>query len=390
MKPFQKAMLALEDGTVFEGSSFGSPGEKTGELVFNTSMSGYQEILTDPSYKGQIVVMTYPLIGNYGINEEDIESATPKVEGFIVKENSGTFSSWRAGKSLSDYLIAHRIMAVEGMDTRALTRHIRSIGAMKAILSTEDLDRNRLIDKARTSPGLVGRDLVKEVSCQEPYEWKGLNPPLFSASPSPAERVCPRFKVVVLDYGVKSNILRSLRERNCDVVVLPATSTADSVLSYRPDGILLSNGPGDPEALTYAIDAIRKLLDKKPIFGICLGHQLLGLAFGGRTFKLKFGHRGANQPVKDLGAGKVSITSQNHGFCVDPASLNPEEIELTHINLNDQTCEGMRHKRLPIFSVQYHPEASPGPHDSQNLFDDFIRMMERHRPCPNERTSRES
>ncbi|HSB05457.1 MAG TPA: glutamine-hydrolyzing carbamoyl-phosphate synthase small subunit [Thermodesulfobacteriota bacterium] len=378
MKQSQKAMLALEDGTVFEGVSFGSPGEKAGEIVFNTSMSGYQEILTDPSYKGQIVVMTYPLIGNYGINEEDIESTTPKVEGFIVKENSSVFSNWRGGRTLSDYLISQGIMGVEEMDTRALTRHIRSIGAMKAILSTEDLNRSRLIDRAKTSPGLIGRDLVKEVSCQKPFEWtekyNSLSDTYFQPS-TPDFR--PR--VVVLDFGVKYNILRSLRETNCEVIVLPATSTAEVVLSHCPDGILLSNGPGDPEGVPYAIEAVRQLLGKKPIFGICLGHQLLGLALGGRTFKLKFGHRGANQPVKDLRTGRVMITSQNHGFCVDPSSLNPEVIELTQINLNDQTCEGMRHKTLPVFSVQYHPEASPGPHDSQNLFGEFIKMMEDYR-----------
>jgi carbamoyl-phosphate synthase small subunit len=379
MKEIKRAMLALEDGTVFEGISFGSPGEKAGEIVFNTSMSGYQEILTDPSYKGQIVVMTYPLIGNYGTNEEDIESTTPKVEGFVVKENSTVFSNWRGGKTLSDYLNLHGILGVEGMDTRALTRHIRSIGAMKAILSTEDLNRESLIEKARSSPGLIGRDLVKEVSCQESFEWKEKYNQQFPEAHIEPSVSHFRPRVVVLDFGVKYNILRSLRECNCEVVVLPATSTAETVLSHHPDGILLSNGPGDPEGVPYAIEAVRQLLGKKPIFGICLGHQLLGLAMGGKTFKLKFGHRGANQPVKDLRTGKVMITSQNHGFCVDPGSLNQEEIELTQINLNDQTCEGMRHKTLPVVSVQYHPEASPGPHDSQNLFSEFIRMMEANR-----------
>jgi len=388
MKQSQKAMLALEDGAVFEGTSFGSPGEKAGEIVFNTSMSGYQEILTDPSYKGQIVVMTYPLIGNYGINEEDIESKLPEVEGFIVKEESATFSNWRGGRTLSDYLLASGVMGVEGMDTRALTRHIRSIGAMKAILSTEELNPNRLVEKAKASPGLIGRDLVKEVTCSEPFEWTENYGSQVSNTHLHPSRV--RYRVVVLDFGVKYNILRSLRECNCEVIVLPATSTAESVLSHSPDGILLSNGPGDPEALTYAVDAIRNLLDKKPIFGICLGHQLLGLAYGGKTFKLKFGHRGANQPVKDLKSGRVSITSQNHGFCVDPASLNPEEIEVTQVNLNDQTCEGMRHRTLPIFSVQYHPEASPGPHDSRSLFGEFIRMMEQDRECQEEPISSES
>jgi carbamoyl-phosphate synthase small subunit len=267
-------------------------------------------------------------------------------------------------------------MGIEGIDTRALTRHIRSIGAMKAIVSTEDLSRDRLIEKAKSSPGLIGRDLVKEVSCREPFEWTKPYPEQFSEThPEPVARAF-RPKVTVLDFGVKYNILRSLRECNCDVLVLPATSTAESVLSHRPDGILLSNGPGDPEGVPYAIETVRQLLGKKPIFGICLGHQLLGLALGGRTFKLKFGHRGANQPVKDLRTGKVMITSQNHGFCVDPGSLDSKEVELTQINLNDQTSEGMRHRTLPIVSVQYHPEASPGPHDSQNLFGEFIKMME--------------
>jgi carbamoyl-phosphate synthase small subunit len=376
MKSKQKAMLALEDGAVFEGWSFGFLGEKAGEIVFNTSMTGYQEILTDPSYKGQIVTMTYPHIGNYGINEEDIESQGPKVEGFIIKENSSIFSNWRGDQSLSDYLIRHRIMGVEGMDTRAITKHIRLVGVMKAVLSTEDLHRDQLIEKAKTSPGLIGRDLVKEVTCETPYPWASGNDSQFSFHPFQPSAVRFRPKVVVLDYGVKQNILRSLYDWNCEVIVLPASSTAESVLSHHPDGILLSNGPGDPEGVPYAIETARQLIGKKPIFGICLGHQLLGLAFGGRTFKLKFGHRGANQPVKDLKSGKVMITSQNHGFCVDPGSLNPEEVEFTQINLNDQTLEGMRHKQFPVFSVQFHPEASPGPHDARGLFGEFIRMME--------------
>jgi carbamoyl-phosphate synthase small subunit len=376
MKSKQKAILALEDGAVFEGWSFGCSGEKAGEVVFNTSMTGYQEILTDPSYKGQIVIMTYPLIGNYGINPEDIESQGPKVEGFIVKENSSIFSNWRGDKSLSDYLIRHYIMGVEGMDTRAITKHIRLAGAMKAILSTDDLKRDRLIEKAKASPGLIGRDLVKEVTCEKSFSWASSKDSQFSFAHLPPTPPHFRPKVAALDYGVKYNILRSLCDWNCEVTVLPASSSAETILSYHPDGILLSNGPGDPEGVPYAIETVRQLIGKKPIFGICLGHQLLGLALGGRTFKLKFGHRGANQPVKDLTTGKVMITSQNHGFCVDPNSLDPAEVEFTQINLNDQTLEGMRHKRFPIFSVQYHPEASPGPHDTQYLFGEFIKIME--------------
>jgi carbamoyl-phosphate synthase small subunit len=380
MKSKQKALLALEDGAVFEGWSFGFSGEKAGEAVFNTSMTGYQEILTDPSYKGQIVTMTYPLIGNYGINQEDIESQGPKVEGFVVKESSSVFSNWRGDRSLSDYLIRHCIMGVEGMDTRAITKHLRVAGAMKAVLSTADLNRDHLVEKARISPGLIGRDLVKEVTCEKSFPWAARNGSQFSPQPLPPSTSHFEPKVVVLDYGVKYNILRSLCDWNCEVTVLPASSRAESILSLHPDGILLSNGPGDPEGVPYAIETVRQLIGKKPIFGICLGHQLLGLALGGRTFKLKFGHRGANQPVKDLETGKVMITSQNHGFCVDPLSLDPAEVELTQINLNDQTLEGMRHKRFPIFSVQYHPEASPGPHDTQDLFGEFIRVMEMNAP----------
>jgi carbamoyl-phosphate synthase small subunit len=365
-----KAFIALEDGTVFEGVSFGAPGEKLGEIVFNTSMSGYQEIMTDPSYKGQIVAMTYPLIGNYGITSEDAESSEPKVEGFVIKEKSKIASNWRSEKSLDEYLKENNIIGIENVDTRSLTLHIRTKGAMKGIISTIDLNPKSLIKKAKESPGLIGRDLVKEVTCKKSYNAKTIH----SQSLTPS----PRFKVIAMDFGIKYNILRCLMDAGCNVTVVPATAKAKDILDKNPDGIFLSNGPGDPAAITYAIEEIRKLFGKKPIFGICLGQQLLGLALGGKTFKLKFGHRGANHPVKDLTTGKIEITCQNHGFCVDINSLDKDEIEPTHINLNDNTLEGMAHKKLPIFSVQYHPEASPGPHDSRYLFKRFIEMMEEH------------
>ena len=344
-----KALIALEDGTIFEGISFGASGERLGEIVFNTSMTGYQEIMTDPSYKGQIVTMTYPLIGNYGINKEDIESSGPKVEGFIIKEKSKIASNWRSEKSLERYLKENNIIGIEGVDTRSLTLHIRTKGAMKGIISTIDLNPKSLIKKAKNSPGLIGRDLVKEVTCRKSYNAKTIHPSPFTLHPS------YRFKVIAMDFGIKYNILRCLIDAGCDVTVVPADTKAKDILAHNPDGIFLSNGPGDPEAVTYAIEEIKKLLGKKPIFGICLGHQLLGLAFKGKTFKLKFGHRGANHPVKDLKTGKIEITSQNHGFSVDIDSLNKEDVELTHINLNDNTLEGMAHKKLPVFSVQYHP-----------------------------------
>ena len=355
-----EAILALEDGKIFKGKSFGASGEKCGEVVFNTSMSGYQEILTDPSYKGQIVTMTYPLIGNYGITGEDAESRQPFVEGFVVKEYSKIASNWRKVKSLGDYLKENNILGIEGIDTRALTLHIRQAGAMKAVLSTLDLNEENLIRKARDSQGLVGRDLVKEVTVKKQYVW--------SQDKS-------RYKVVVLDCGVKYNILRELMGNGCEVTVVPADTTADEILGMKPDGVLLSNGPGDPAAVGYVVETTKRLIGKLPIFGICLGQQMLGLALGGKTYKLKFGHHGANHPVKDLKTSKVSITVQNHGFCVDIDSLNKKEIEITHINLNDQTLEGMRHKKLPIFSVQFHPEASPGPHDAKYLFREFIKMF---------------
>ncbi len=354
-----QGLIALEDGTIFEGNSFGAPGERTGEVVFNTSMTGYQEILTDPSYKGQMVTMTYPLIGNYGVNKEDIESSRPQVEGFIVKECSRITSNWRAEQSLEDYLKENDIIGVEGIDTRALTKHIRIAGAMKAIISTQDLDSSSLIEKAKASPGLVGRDLVKEVTSKESYDWNNYG----------------KYRVVVIDCGVKYNILRELAKNGCQVTVVPAGMTADEILQFKPDGLLISNGPGDPAGVPYVAKTVKQLLGRLPIFGICLGQQILGLAFGGNTYKLKFGHHGGNHPVKDLKTGKVAITVQNHGFCVDIESLSKDEVEITHINLNDQTLEGMRHKKLPIFSVQFHPEASPGPHDAGYLFTQFVQMM---------------
>jgi len=375
-----EALLALEDGKVFRGRSFGAPGERSGEIVFNTSMTGYQEILTDPSYKGQIVTMTYPLIGNYGVNEEDLESLTPQVEGFVVKEASGIVSNWRSRMGLGEYLKEHTILGMEGIDTRALTKHIRTVGAMKSVLSTECLDEAVLIKKAQDSPGLIGRDLVKEVTCQNPYLWaekekteKQKNNKCHDTS----SKKKGTFKVVAIDCGIKSNIVRMLDAAGCEVTVVPARTRAEEIIALNADGLLLSNGPGDPAGVPYVVETVQKLIGKLPIFGICLGHQILGIAFGGKTYKLKFGHRGGNQPVKDLATGKVSITAQNHGFCVDIESLNKDEIELTHINLNDHTLEGMHHKKYPIFSVQYHPEASPGPHDANYLFGEFIRLMER-------------
>jgi carbamoyl-phosphate synthase small subunit len=371
----QPAKLALEDGTVFTGISFGAPGEVDGEVVFNTSMTGYQEILTDPSYRGQIVTMTYPEIGNYGVNPEDVESAHPHLAGFVVRESSRLSSNFRAAGSLHDYLRQHRIVALAEIDTRALVRRIRTQGAMKGVLSSEDLDDRRLVTKAQASRGLVGRDLVREVvpsgsrAWQEGLSsWAHLNPP----AREPGSRTQPH--VVALDFGMKWNIPRHLVDEGCRVSIVPGTMTADEILGLQPDGVLLSNGPGDPEPVEYAIRSISQLLGQCPIFGICLGHQLMALACGAKTFKLKFGHRGANQPVLNLETGSVEITAQNHGFAVEESSL-PAELVITHRNLNDQTIAGLRHRRLPAFSVQYHPEASAGPHDSRYLFRQFRDLM---------------
>ncbi len=373
-----KALLALRDGTVFEGVSCGAPGEVGGELVFNTSMTGYQEILTDPSYRGQLVVMTYPEIGNVGTNADDVESERPFVAGFVVKECWERPSNWRAQRSLGAYLREHGIPGIQGIDTRALVRHLRTHGAQEALLSTVDMDRKRVVEKARALPGLVGRDLVREVSCTVPYDWNDGTWDLqhgYATGAVPFKRVGAAAKfVVAYDFGIKRNILRNLVRLGCRVRVVPAATPAAEVLALGPDGIFLSNGPGDPDVGPYAAN-VRALIGKRPIFGICLGHQILGLALGGRTYKLKFGHHGGNQPVMDLRTNKVEITCQNHGFAVDVESLKGVA-ELTHVNLNDQTVEGLAHAELPVFSVQYHPESSPGPHDANYLFERFFTLME--------------
>jgi carbamoyl-phosphate synthase small subunit len=371
----KKAVLALADGLVFEGHSFGAEGEASGEVVFNTSMTGYQEILTDPSYKGQIVTMTYTQIGNYGVNDEDVESARPYVEGFIVKEYLDFPSNWRAKKSLNEYLRENGIVGIQGIDTRALTRHLRDFGAQPGVITTKAIKPESVVGSARALPKMSGLDLVKEVTCAKAYTWDQGD---WDLKTGYGGKASSRYLVVAYDYGIKRNILRLLTSAGCDVTVVPATMSPEEVLAMNPDGVFLSNGPGDPEPVTYAIENIKKLLGKKPIFGICLGQQLFGLALGGRTYKLKFGHHGGNQPIMDLSTRKVEIAAENHGFAVDMETVK-DQVVMTHVNLNDNTCEGFQHKSLPAFSVQYHPEASPGPHDSRYLFKRFIDMMEKER-----------
>jgi carbamoyl-phosphate synthase small subunit len=387
-KTRMRAVLALEDGSLFQGEGFGARGSACGEVCFNTSMTGYQEILTDPSYKGQIVTMTYPLIGNYGVNREDVESWRPHVAGFVIRELSPIVSNWRAEYSLADYLVQNGIPGIQGIDTRALTKKLRVRGALNGFISTEELSDAEALRRAREWPGLVGVDYVKEVTHKEAFLWDQQDKQSArfrlvqgSAEDQAGNSVEPLppadIPIVAYDYGMKYNILRRLRQHGFKVQVLPATAPASEALKYKPAGIFLSNGPGDPAALGYAVQTVAELVKTDiPIFGICLGHQILGQAFGGKTFKLKFGHRGGNQPVKDLESGRVEITSQNHGFAVDPQSL-PAEVAVDRVNLNDQTVEGMRHKRKPIFCVQYHPEASPGPHDSTPLFSRFRQMIEK-------------
>jgi carbamoyl-phosphate synthase small subunit len=370
-------LLVLEDGSVYRGSAFAGKGEALGEVVFNTGMTGYQEILTDPSYTEQIVTMTYPLIGNYGINEEDMESAGIHIEALIVKEYQAFPSNWRSSKSLKDFLQEYDKIGVEGIDTRALTRRIRIAGAMRGIISTETDDCAILYEKIKEYPGLVGRDLVRSVSCSKPYSWKN-NIPCLLTQQEDSLVASEQLRIAVLDCGVKYNILRQLEKIGCDVVVLPAETSAETFFSYRPDGVLLSNGPGDPAALPYIVETVRQLLGRIPLFGICLGHQILGQALGGQTAKLKFGHHGVNQPVKNRKTGRVEITSQNHGFVVLPESL-PKDQEKTYDNLNDNTSEGLRSSALRAFSVQYDPEAAPGPHDTNYLFDEFIKIIKQEK-----------
>lgn len=356
------AILVLEDGRTFRGASFGAEGEAFGEIVFNTSMSGYQEILTDPSYAGQIVTMTYPLIGNYGVNDEDAESRRPWAEGFVVREASRIASNWRSAETLDSYLKKHKIVGIERIDTRALVRHIRDKGAMRAAISTVDLDEKSLLERVLASPPMENRELASSVTVNETYEYPASNG--------------EKFHIVAFDFGVKTNSLREFAKLGCKVTVVPAATNAEDVLALQPDGIFLSNGPGDPASMKSVVEEIRKLTSSEiPMFGICLGHQILGQVFGGSTYKMKFGHRGGNQPIMDLTTGKVEIASHNHGFAVDADSL-PQNVEVTHVNLNDKTVAGLRHKSLPVFSVQYHPESAPGPHDSEYLFRRFVDLME--------------
>ena len=386
-------MLALEDGRVFKGRAAGARTRRGGEVVFNTSLTGYQEVFTDPSYSGQIVCLTYPHIGNVGANRDDDESPRPYIEGLVVREFAALSSNWRSTESAQKFLERYGVPVIWDLDTRALVRHLRSVGALRGIVATDGTPADKLIEEARELPTMAGQELASRVTSSKKYDWTkgsidlaapgiGLKtsdsagkPGGISGAGTSADQGAARYRVVAYDYGIKQNILRLFVDHGCDVTVVPAQTSAEDVLALKPNGVFLSNGPGDPEPVQYAVDNIRKLLGRVPMFGICLGHQLCGLALGGRTFKLKFGHHGANHPVKNLVTQKVEITSQNHGFCVDPDSLPSSEVEITHVNLNDHTNEGMRHRSLPLFSVQYHPEASPGPHDARYLFNDFIAMM---------------
>ncbi len=378
-----KAILALEDGRVFNCKSFTGEGEAGAEVVFNTSMSGYQEVLTDPSYSGQMVTMTYPLIGNYGVNTQDVESDRVQVAAFLVREYQAAYSNYQATDSLSDYLQAHNIMGVEDLDTRALTRHLRNTGAMRGFLSTRILDPDQAVQRARELPGMQGQDLASRVTTPTAYQWVDGRPVFLDGEckldSSVWTNAGKKLRVAAFDFGIKYNIARCLESAGCEVVVVPAATPAQTIRSMAPDGVFLSNGPGDPEPVVYAVETIKELLGEFPMFGICLGHQILGLALGGQTYKLKFGHRGINQPVKNLDTGRIEVTSQNHGFVVDIDSLKHQAVEITHVNLNDGTLEGFRHTTYPLFAVQYHPEASPGPHDAGYLFKNFTKLMTDHK-----------